>query len=113
MLSSQFAHWKSQCLEWQTSLTRLDSICSTLDTVQQLLDRLSPLFLESKEVQRELPHDQERFAGVSEGFRSTEAELRGAKSVLKACGSKRLLVRLEGYAMVLETCKMVSPSNWT
>jgi len=105
ILASRYDYFKSQATEWQCALVAVSEVVQMLSEIQRTWSYLEPLFIGSEEVQKELPEDALRFAGIDDQVRKVLRGMAETRNVRQACQQKGLLHHLESMNSDQDLCK--------
>lgn len=105
IVSSRYAFFKTQAIEWQKTLGLISDIYQNLSEIQRTWSYLEPLFVGSEEVRKELPEDAKRFQDVDLNVRAILQKAWKMRNVKAACTQNGLLDKLLDLMKKQEQCK--------
>ena len=105
--SKNIDHFKHAIMEWQQTLSTLDTVTTLLNGVQTTWSHLQSIFNQSEDIKEQLPEDTNRFQATSQQLIQLINDFYDAKCVnaVQLCSTPLLVVKLEEFHKNLQKCE--------
>ncbi|KAJ3096963.1 hypothetical protein HDU97_005410 [Phlyctochytrium planicorne] len=106
MMSSKYvAHFETQIMKWQNTLSTVDSVVTLWLEVQKTWSHLENIFMGSEDIRAQLPEDSKRFDGIDSDYKALTAEASKTPNCVEACMREGLYEKLEYLQSQLALCE--------
>ncbi|KAI8853660.1 dynein heavy chain and region D6 of dynein motor-domain-containing protein [Chytridium lagenaria] len=106
MMSSKYvAHFETQIMKWQNTLSTVDSVVTLWLEVQKTWSHLENIFMGSEDIRAQLPDDSKRFDGIDSNYKALTAEASKTPNCVEACMKEGIYETLEHLQSQLALCE--------